>query len=175
MKYFGCLLLLLCFVSCGAIHVDYDYDSNTDFSSYTTYNYFSDMQTGLSQLDEKRLLNALDITLKSKGLLFSEEADILINIKSNVFRGQGGNTVGVGLGGGGRTIGGGVSIGVPVGGPRLNRELQIDFVDSKKDVLIWQALSQRAFKEGDTPLEKEQKMQELVIKVFEKYPPKSRK
>jgi len=174
MKYFSYLLLLFIFSSCGAIQVDYDYDRNADFSSYTTYNYFADMETGLSQLDEKRLLNAMDITLQSKGLMFSEEADIFINIKNTVFRAQAGNSVGVGLGGGGRNVGGGVSIGIPVGGPKLNREIQVDLVDIKKDVLIWQAVSESPFKEGSSPLEKEQKMQELVIKIFDKYPPKSR-
>jgi len=175
MKYFSYLLLLLFFTSCGAIHVDYDYDRNTDFSSYTTYNYFSDLETSLNQLDEKRLMNAMDITLQSKGLKFSEEADIFINIKSSVYRAQPSNSVGVGLGGGGGNVGGGVSIGIPVGGPKLNRELQIDFVDAKKDILIWQAISESPFKEGSTPAEKEQKMQELVTKIFDKYPPKSRK
>lgn len=175
MKYFSYLLLLLFFTSCGAIHVDYDYDRNTDFSSYTTYNYFSDLETGLNQLDEKRLMNAMDITLQSKGLKFSEESDIFINIKSSVFKAQPSNSVGVGLGGGGGNVGCGVSIGIPVGGPKLNRELQIDFVDAKKDILIWQAISESPFKEGSIPVEKEQKMQELVTKIFDKYPPKSRK
>ena len=155
-------------------YVNYDFDRNTDFSSYTTYNYFSELETGLNQLDEKRLMNALDITLQSKGLMFSEEPDIFINIKSSIFRAQQSNAVGVGLGGG-RNVGGGVSIGIPVGGPKLKRQLQIDFVDKKKDLLVWQAVSDSPFKEQSTPIEKEQKMQELVIKIFDKYPPKSSK
>ncbi len=169
------LLFILLFVSCTSIKVNYDYDKETDFSAYNTYSYFADMETGLSQLDEKRVLNAMDITLQSKGLLFSEEPDILINIKSAVFRDQPGNSVGVGLGGGGGNVGGGVSIGIPVGGPKLSRELQVDFVDAKKDLLFWQAVSQSPFKESDLPIEKERKIQELVAKIFSKYPPKQRK
>lgn len=175
MKYFSCLLLIFFFASCGSISVNYDYEKQTDFSAYTTYNYFGDMETGLSQLDEKRVLNAMGITLQSKGLKFSEEPDIFINIKSTVFREQPGNSVGVGLGGGGGNVGGGVSIGIPVGGPKLSRELQIDLVDAKKDALVWQAVSQSPFKEGDLPVVKEQKIQELVTKIFSKYPPKQRK
>ena len=169
------LVFIILFVSCTAIKVNYDYEKETDFSAYNTYSYFGDMETGLSQLDEKRVLNAMDIALQAKGLLFSEEPDIFINIKSSVFREQAGNSVGVGLGGGGGNVGGGVSIGIPVGGPKLSRELQVDFVDAKKDLLIWQAVSQSPFKESDLPIEKEQKIQELVNKIFSKYPPKQGK
>jgi len=64
-----------------------------------------------------------------------------------------------------------VSIGIPVGGPKMTRELQIDFVDSNKDMLIWQAISESPFREGDTPQEKSEKIQAVVDKIFSKYPP----
>ena len=168
--FFSVLLLLL--TSCGVARVNYDYDNQTDFTSYTTYNYFADMETGLSQLDEKRLMDALDATLGEKGFMFAEEPDIFINIKSSVFKSQPGNNIGVGLGSGGRNVGGGVSIGIPVGAPKLTRELQLDFVDSNKDMLIWQAISESPFREGDTPIEKQEKLQAVVTKIFSKYPPK---
>lgn len=165
----GALLVVL--TSCGVARVNYDYDSQTDFSSYSTYNYFGDMETGLSELDEKRLMDALDATLGEKGYMFAEEPDVFINIKSSVFRSQSGNNVGVGLGGGGGRVGGGVSIGIPVGGPKLTRELQIDFVDANKDILIWQAISESPFREGDSPQEKSEKLQAVVDKIFSEYPP----
>lgn len=167
-------VVLILFVSCNATKVSYDYDNQTDFSAYTTYNYFNDMETGLSELDEKRLLDAMDAVLGEKGLLFAEEPDMFINITSSVFRSQPANNVGVGLGGGGRNLGGGVSIGIPVGSPKLSRELQIDVVDANKDLLIWQALSESPFLEGDTPMEKEEKLQILVAKIFSKYPPETK-
>jgi hypothetical protein len=98
---------------------------------------------------------------------------MLVNVQSAILRGQPGNSVGVGLGGG--TIGGGIAVGLPVGGPRLLRELTIDFVDVKRNVLLWQALSESPFKEGDTPTAKQQKIKELIKKIFEKYPPKQRR
>ncbi|WP_419213857.1 DUF4136 domain-containing protein [Maribacter sp. X9] len=165
-------IIVLLFTSCSATKVGYDYDNQTDFKSYTTYNYFDDMETGLSELDEKRLMDAMDATLGEKGFMFAEEPDIFINIRSSVFQSQPGNNVGVGLGGGGGNLGGGVSIGIPVGGPKLSRELQIDFVDANKDMLIWQAVSKSPFREGDTPIEKQEKLQALVAKIFSKYPPK---
>ena len=175
MKYIGFIFLILIIASCGATRVHYNYDEAVDFSAYSTFGYYSDMDTGLSQLDEKRLMNAMDATLQSKGFLFSEEPDMFVNVQSAILRGQSGNSVGVGLGGGGGAIGGGIAVGLPVGGPKLMRELTIDFVDVKRDVLLWQALSESPFKEGDTPMEKQQKMKELITKIFEKYPPKQRR
>lgn len=171
MRIFLFSIVLIILTSCGAAKVNYDYDAQTDFTAYSTYNYFGDMETGLSELDEKRLMDALDATLGEKGFMFAEEPDMFINIKSAVFKSQSGNNVGVGLGGGNRGIGGGVSIGIPVGGPKMTRELQIDFVDSNKDMLIWQAISESPFREGDTPQEKSEKIQAVVDKIFSKYPP----
>ncbi|MDF4202085.1 DUF4136 domain-containing protein [Maribacter sp. SA7] len=172
MRIFLLSVVFIVLTSCGAAKVNYDYDDQTDFTAYSTYNYFGDMETGLSELDEKRLMDALDATLGEKGFMFAEEPDMFINIKSSVYRDQAsGSNVGVGLGGGNRGIGGGVSIGIPVGGPKMTRQLQIDFVDSNKDMLIWQAISESPFREGDTPQEKSEKLQAVVDKIFSKYPP----
>lgn len=172
MKYILFFSLMLVLGSCGAVKVNYDYDANTDFTAYTTYSYFDDMVTGLSQLDERRLMVSIDKTMQEKGYLFTEEADLLINIQSAVSQNGNGSNVGVGVGGGGIGLGGGLSVGIPVGGPKLRRTITIDLVDAKKDVLIWQANSESPFKEGDAPAVKEEKMNVLTAKIFEKYPPK---
>lgn len=175
MKYLKIILLSILFASCGSINVHYDYERETDFSGYSTFNYVGDLQTGIPELDEKRFFRAMDITLQAKGLKFSEEPDILIDVKSIVYEAQSGNTLGVGIGGGSQGLGGGVSIGVPVGNPKLTRELEINFIDAKKDILVWQAISKQSYKEGDVPAIKEEKMQALVSKIFDQYPPKTKK
>ncbi len=167
------ILLVSVFVfSCNAIRVNYDYDKETDFSSYTTYNYYADMDTGLSELDTKRLLRSIDIVLRTKGLQLSEESDFLVNIHSQMFQSPQRNTVGVGVGGTGRRVGGGVTIGIPVGKSKLERQIQFDFVDRVKDAVFWQATSNISFKENIPLLVKEERIQELVEKVFAEYPPK---
>ncbi len=175
MKSFGILLILLCCASCGSVHVNYDYDKATDFSNYTTYGYYPDMETGMSQLDAKRLLRAVDSTMQQKGILFSEEPDLLINIQSRAFRSPQNNTVGVGVGGTGRNVGGGVSVGLPLGRPNMEREIIFDLIDSQRDALIWQAVGESAFREGASPSVKEEKLGEIVAKVFSKYPPNRKK
>jgi len=171
MKKIVLTVAVLFFISCASIRVNYDYDKAVDFTNYSTYNYYSDMETGLSDFDTKRLLNAIDATMQTKGILLSEEPDFYINIKSRSYREPQANNVGVGLGGGGGSIGGGVSIGIPVGQPKMEREIQFDFVDSQKDALFWNAISESSLKEDTTPEIKEQKLLQIVTKVLAKYPP----
>ncbi len=163
-----CLILL----SCSSLRVDYDYDSGTDFSSYLTYSYYADMQTGLSDLDTRRLLSSLDSVMLSKGFRASEEPDFLINIESREFRMPRNSSVGVGLGGGGRNMGGGVSIGLPIGQADVEREILFDFIDSQRDVLFWQAICSGKIRENATPLERERLMRNIAVKVMSKYPPR---
>ena len=164
-------LMVALLFSCNAVKVNYDYDKEIDFSAYTTYNYYPDMQTGLSELDTKRLLDAVDAEMTAKGIKLTEEPDFFINIESSSSQRPQNNSVGVGLGGGGRSVGGGLSVGIPVGGPKLQRQIQFDFVDNEKDKLFWQAESQSSFKENLSPQEREEKLKALTVKVFAKYPP----
>lgn len=173
MRGFGALVFLGFLVACSSVRVNYDYDKGTDFSKYSTYNYFMDMETGLSQLDEKRLFHVLDSTLQTKGLLLAEEPDLLINIISQENRDTNQNAVGIGLGGTNRTIGGGVSVGIPIGGSQLQRIIQFDLVDNEKNALIWQAISKSAFRPKATPEVREEQLKKVVDEVFSSFPPQS--
>ncbi|MEO0572228.1 MAG: DUF4136 domain-containing protein [Bacteroidota bacterium] len=171
MRFYLVFLTLVLLVGCSTVRVNYDYDKNTDFSNYTTYNYFGDMESGLSPLDEKRLLRVLDSTLRAKGFLLSEEPEFLVNILSQEYKDAPQNTVGVGLGGTNRNVGGGVSIGIPVGGSQLERSIQFDFVDSQKNALFWQAISESGFRSNASPSVREEQLRKVVEKVFSKFPP----
>lgn len=170
------LVVVFCFLSvaCSSVRVSYDYDNEVDFTAYSTYNYFSDMNSGLSQLDEKRLLRILDSTLQSRGYRLAEEPDFFVNILSSAFQTAPTNSVGVGIGGGGRNMGGGISVGLPLGSPGLQRSVQFDFVDAQKDALFWQAVAESGFRENASPSVREANLRALVKKVFSKFPPKSR-
>ncbi len=163
--------LLTCLFSCASVQVNYDYDPGTDFSAYRTYNYFSDLNTGLSNLDNERLLDAVDSVMQVKGIKLSEEPEFLINIQSQDYFKPQNSSLGVGVGGTGSNVGGGVSVGVPLGGNSLERELVFDFVDSQKNQLFWQAVTLSNLNEKASPLTREKKIKEIVSKVFAKYPP----
>ena len=67
MKILSSLLLIILVVSCAPIRVNHDFEKGTDFSKYKTYSYYGDLKTGLSELDTKRFLDALETisTIKS--------------------------------------------------------------------------------------------------------------
>ena len=172
MKAFKFILVALLLTSCGAI-VNYDYEKSTDFTKYKSYNYFDDMQTGLSQLDTKRLVRAIDAKLATMGLTRSDNPDFYIDIQSQDVQNRSNTNIGVGAGGTGRNVGGGVSVGIPLGGNQHTRELVIDFVEKKQsEKLFWQAVSESTYKPNASPEKREADFAKLVEKIFSGYPPK---
>lgn len=171
MKLFKTLVLSLLLVSCG-VTVNYDYDSKTDFSNYKTYNYFTDIESGLSELDFNRLVSALDKGMSAKGYTLSDDPDFYVDIKSTEFRNANTNNVGVGVGGGGRNVGGGISVGIPLNSNKLNRQIVLDFVDKDRTKLFWQAVSESAYNPNAKPEKREADFMTLVNKILSQYPPK---
>lgn len=167
-------ILILVF-SCVGVRVNYDYESGTDFNGYKTYNYYGTMDMGMSELDSNRLLDALDAGLKSKGLSLSDDPDFLINIKSSQFQEAQRNNVGVGVGGGGGHVGGGISIGIPVGLTKINREIVFEFIDENKSGLFWQAKSESNYQPNAKPEAREANFKAVVAKVLSGYPPAAEK
>ena len=171
MKSFKYILVLLLFTSCGTI-VNYDYEKSRDFTQYKSYNYFDDMKTGLSELDTKRLIRAIDANLGSKGLSRTDNPDFYIDIQSQDIQNRNSPNVGVGVGGTGRNVGGGISVGLPLGANQNTRELVIEFVDDSKGGMFWQAVSESSYSENATPEKREAIFVKLVEKIFSGYPPK---
>jgi len=166
------IILIIFATSCAPIYVNYDYEKNIDFSQYKTYNYYSNVETGLNELDSNRLMNILDSEMKAKGFSLSETPDFYINIKSQEFQGVQQSSVGVGIGGTGRNFGGSLSMGIPIGQSNINREIIIDFVDENKTGLFWQAVTETNYSPKSTPEKKEEQFRLLVNKVLDGYPPK---
>lgn len=138
MKYIKLLILCFCFTSCASIQITSDYEKTANFSDYKTYNYFTNIESGLSVLDENRLISAIDNSLLNKGFTISETPDFLIDFKTTQYQEASRNNVGVGLGGGSGGLGGGISIGIPMGQNKVNQSLLIEFVDDSKMGLFWQ-------------------------------------
>lgn len=171
MKKISILFLFALLMGCGAT-INYDYEKSTDFSQYKTYSYFSDMQSGLSELDEKRFIAALNEALKVKGFTMAESPDFFIDIQSEVYDTNNQSNVGVGLGGGGRNVGGGLSIGIPVGQSSMTRLILVEFIDKDRTGLFWQANSSSSYRQNASPEKREADFITLAAKILSKYPPK---
>jgi|SRR5690554_4268396 len=170
MKLLSVLIISIVLVSCGAT-VAVDYDRQTDFSKYNSYNYFPDIDSGLNELDNNRIMQITDSLLQERGFVKIETPQILINFYARESVSNSRNTIGIGIGGGGGNMGVGVSGGIPIGGRVVNQQLTMDFIDSEKDELVWQAIAEGEMKERATPQQKEAYYISVVQKILAKYPP----
>ncbi len=173
MKYFSCcLLVLLFFTGCASSKVLYDYDSQTDFKQYKTFNFFEDVGKGLSELDVKRITHEVQIALEAKGMELAENPALYVNIFSKESPSVNRNTIGVGIGSSGRNVGFGISGGIPIESRKINQQLTIDFVESAENQLIWQGVAKSELKERISPEEKQLYFKKIVAKILSNYPPK---
>lgn len=170
MKLFSILILSILFISCGAT-VAVDYDRQVDFSTYNSYNYFPNIDSGLNDLDNDRIIKITDSLLQQRGFVKSETPQLYINFFARESVSNSRNTIGIGIGGGGGNMGVGVSGGIPIGGRVVNQQLTIDFIDAEKDDLVWQAIAEGEMKERATPQQKEAYYFSIIEKMFSKYPP----
>uniref|UniRef100_UPI002FDCA09A DUF4136 domain-containing protein n=1 Tax=Flavobacterium sp. TaxID=239 RepID=UPI002FDCA09A len=70
------------FASCSSVRVNADYDKKANFSDYKTYAYMKNNLDNMtiSDFDKKRILNAIDEVMATKGFTKSESPDIIVNI-----------------------------------------------------------------------------------------------
>lgn len=170
MKYILILISAGILISCGAT-VSYDYDSQTNFSKYKTYNFYPNISSGLSNLDNVRIMKATDSILQMRGFKKSETPQFLINFFAKEFVSQSNTSIGFGVGSGGHNGSVGVSGGIPVGGDIINQNLTFDFIDEKEDELFWQAVGSDKLKVKANSLQKSIYYFELIDKILIGFPP----
>ncbi|MBC7747784.1 MAG: DUF4136 domain-containing protein [Methylotenera sp.] len=170
------VLLLLVFASCSSVRVYSDFDNKVDFSQYKTYAFHKKGidKVEISELDKKRILNAIDRELSKKGMTKSENPDLLINIltkereKIDVNQFNMGWGYGWGWGwnpfmwGGQNTMASSSTEGT----------LFIDLIDGKKKELVWQGEGIGYLTENRK--DKENRINEFVAKILEQFPPKAK-
>ncbi len=169
MKILSAFFLVIFLISCGA-SVSVDYDKEINFSKYSTFDFYPNITSSLSDLDDKRIVRISDSLLQLRGFVRSEKPDFYVNFFAHESVSESRNTIGVGLGTGGRNLGVGVSGGIPIGGKSVNQRLTLDFIDVVKDDLIWQAVADGDFKEKSSPAEKEKYYTGILNKMLSKYP-----
>ena len=170
LKIFSAITFLI-LTSCSSVSVYSDYDKKVDFSAYKTYAFY---KTGIdkveiSDLDKRRILNAIDQQMVAKGFTKSENPDLLINLFTKSREQVNVNQFNAGWGWGwgwNPYFMGGQQTSVSTS---TQGSLYIDFVDAKKKEMIWQG-------EGIGTLtrnidKKDEKIAEFVAKILAQYPP----
>lgn len=166
------ILFLFILGSCSSIKVYSDYDNKVNFNQYKTYAFHKKGidRVELSDLDKKRILRAIDAELSKKGMMKSENPDLLVNIftkereQLNVDQFNVGWGYGWGYGWNPYLWGGRTYVTSSTEGT-----LYIDLIDAKKKELVWQGEGVGYLTENRS--EKEKQINEFVSKILAQYPP----
>ena len=166
------IISTLFFISCGTPRMVYDYDKEADFTKYTSFDYYSDLQLYMSPFDSTRVIAQFEKALLVKGIKRTSNPDLFVNIVSEQFETPGRNSVGIGIGGSGRNVGVGIGGQIPLESNTITQVFTIEFIDVAKDLLVWQCNYEGRFTKNMTPNEKEAYFKSVFDKVLSKYPPK---
>ena len=166
------VILFLSLGSCSSISVNNDYDKSADFSQYKTYAFHKRGidKVQISELDKKRILNAIDLELSKKGMTKSENPDLLVNIftkereQVNVSQFNMGWGYGWGWGWNPYLWGGQNFVTSSTEGT-----LFIDLIDARKKELVWEGEGIGYLTENRSL--KEKQINEFVAKILAQYPP----
>lgn len=163
---------LLLFASCSSVRVASDYDTKVNFNQYQTYAYFKPGidKAEISDLDKRRILRAIDHEMSTKGMQKSDTPDVMISFftkakeRVDVYQNHYGWAHPWGWG-----------WGYPWSGTTVSRTtegtLYIDIIDAKTNELVWQGIGTAPL--NNTSMErKEARINEIVKKILERYPPK---
>lgn len=165
------LLIAVGFTSCSTVKVASDYDQKVDFNQYKSYAFFKPGidKADISDLDKKRILRAIEEKMSAKGFTKSEEPDLLVSIFTktkeniNIYENRYGYGYGWGWypwywGAGPNTI-----------NTTSEGTLYIDLIDSGDKELVWQGMGTAALAKEVN--KKQERINEIVGKILEKYPP----
>ncbi len=177
LKFTPVLLLMAVFLtSCSSVRVASDYDREADFNNYGTYAFFKPGidKAEISDLDKKRILRAIESEMERKGFAKSENPDLLVSIftKTNENINIYNNSYphwGYGWGWNPWYWGSGFN----TVSSTSEGTLYIDLIDSEDKELVWQGMGTAALAREVN--KKQDRINEIVAKIMEKYPPGSEK
>lgn len=169
------LLLSVVMTSCSTVQVATDYDQTVNFSKYKSFAFFKPGidKAEISDLDKKRILRAIEDEMLAKGFVKSEDPDLLVSIFTktneniNIYQDHMFGYYGWGWNpwywrAGMNTV-----------STTSEGTLYLDLIDAKEKELVWQGMGTAALaKEVNR---KQERINKIVGKILEKYPPGSKK
>ena len=174
LKFTPVLLLFAVFMtSCDSVKVASDYDREANFTNYGTYAFFKPGidKAEISDLDKKRILRAIETEMQKKGFTKSENPDLLVSIFTktneniNIYNNNMYPYWGYGWGWNPWYWGSGFN----TVSSTSEGTLYIDLIDSDGKELVWQGMGTAAL--ASEVNKKQERINEIVAKIMEKYPP----
>jgi len=174
--FFASLLFFMTLLSCSSVNVYSDFDKGTDFSKYKTYAFYKKGidKVEISDLDKKRILRAIERELKAKGMVVSDNPDLLVNIftksreKIDIYNN---NYYGWYPWYYGYGFGPGFGFGYTNVTSSTEGTLFIDLIDAGKKELAWQGIGVGILTNFKNIEKKEARINEFVSNIMLQYPP----
>ena len=171
------LLFAILLSSCNSVKVASDYDREANFNNYGTYAFFKPGidKAEISDLDKKRILRAIETEMNKKGFTKSDDPDLLVSIFTktteniNIYNNNPYPYWGYGWGWNPWYWGSGFN----TVNSTSEGTLYIDLIDSEGKELVWQGMGTAALAREVN--KKQERINEIVAKIMEKYPPGSEK
>jgi hypothetical protein len=167
------ICLMFVFMNCSPVSVKYDYDRQANFSTMQTFDWMpkpAKVRAKTRSLMDKRIKNAVNGQLVSKGFKQSSNPDFVIAYHTGVKDKIDVQTWGYTYAGRGRYRGwGGTHVDVQ---QYKQGTLVLDIIDDKSKELIWRGIATGALPKNPNPEDIENKINDVVEKVLENFPPK---
>lgn len=161
-------IVVMGLVSCSSLKYIIDYDDQVNFFRYETYNFTPAADSiPMNQLNKRRLFNAISREMNENDIKWNAEPDIYVHVhmlmkgrtRTNVTYGQG-ETV---------SLGSGFTTTYMDMSEYSEGTLFFDIIDAKRKQLVWTAKATGDIKGSYSYSEKD--IQQIVQKVFRKFPP----
>jgi hypothetical protein len=155
--------------ACSTLQTSFDYDRSVDFSKYRTFA-FKDVQPATNELVARRIANALETVLTSKGLIRDDaNPDLWVVAHARIHNETQIIAWDTAWGYGWHWHGPGFATAtaeqIPVG------TLVVDLVDSRANELVWRSRASDVLDPSDTPAEKDEHLHDAVSEMFDSFPP----
>jgi hypothetical protein len=153
-----------------------DYDRNADFAQYKTYSFGKILIMPSNGLWEDRVKNAVAAQMAAKGLTqVPSDGDIVVSVRGGMLSVPQLDTFYSGFGGFGGFGGPGGGSGMATTTMSLNEmgTLVVDMFDAKTKNLIWQGTASGTL--SDKPEKVMKKLDNVVQKMFQQFPPGAKK
>lgn len=174
-RYFFIFFGLILFTSCGGVKTFTDYDENLNYSQLKTFDFYDPMETGMDDLDEKRLKKSLKEVLTEEGFeQTGTNPSFMINFYSESYEKKRQHNIGVRIGTFGRNVGGSIGSGIPIKSSENMMVITVEFAKPRNNELYWQGVAEGKLSPKSTPEERSTYFKKAVQKLLKSYPPKSK-
>lgn len=175
MKYLLFFLLTVAVAACSSVQVTSDYDKGADFPKYKTYSFTEEsLKLPVGQLNQDRIISAVEAELAAKGFTKSDNADMLVDILIKTQQRTEATATNTGgyYGRYGRYgYAGGMSTTSIDYNTYTDGTLILTFIDNAAQKIFWQGRGTKTLDENASAQKREQNINYAVKTIMAKYPP----